>query len=388
MGHYFEGKTHYEYSQKILAPRVQHVQRLMDQYQNDPVDVARHLYEDVYKKSGSVASDDLQSSFSGGVHALFRLLIEKALEGDYTSYSRAAHTGRVTTIVGPLMEYMGSGPTMNEVLMAYHILSHQHLNGPTYEVTGSLAKQLCDTELRGVYTDEIRLPFPAIYLDLPPTDGFEVNNPDTGIHRICGIYVTEDRGGETPILRVYVVGEPKGTAGGLPDDATLYYNLDLDPGTLAEDSFRKAEARAKTAGVLQDVYGGAQWHSIYSWVLNVVLYLTWGEPGEDWMANKEARDLWNRIQRLPKGSKKRKKLNDRFHKLDPQRRIVLGRGIKYDRPEGHKIGQKIATTFRVSGHWKRQHYGKGKQEVKRIFIEPYWKGTGDTVLTPRQYTVK
>ena len=106
------------------------------------------------------------------------------------------------------------------------------------------------------------------------------------------------------------------------------------------------------------------------------------------MRNKEARDLWGRIEKAKKGSTRRKQLHARFKKLDPQRRIILGRGVQYKRPEGFTLGTKIASTFRVAGHWKRQHYGVGRQEVKRIFIEPYWKGSGDTDAIPRQYIVK
>lgn len=379
MGHYYQGKTHYEYSKKVLKPHLGPMRKLMDVSEgnlaNAVVDLASHLQKTPL------------SYLSGVVHSMFLVIVEHALKDDYLGYSKAVEDGTISRLAGPMMDLLGAAPTTNELLMVYHLSAQEKSLGPTYEISGALAKQLFDTELRGVYTDEVRLPFPSIYIDLPSTEDLTIYNTMTGIHQLCGAYVTEDTSGDVPTLRIYAIGAPKGVRDGLPDDATLYYNLKMVPGTLAEEAFQRTEAEATHTGVLKNIEG-THWRTIYSWVLNVILYLTWGEPGEHWMANKDARLLWERIKKAPKGSKKRKALHDRFRKLDPQNRIVLGRGIKYERPEGHKPGQKIASTFRVSGHWKRQRYGKGRQEEKRIFIEPYWKGSGDTALKPRTYTVK
>ena len=384
MGHYYQGMTHYEYTTKFLKPHLTKMRKTLDVCGWDPLVAIHKVYEEAQTNNRQKTDDVL---FSGSVHAMFHLIVERGLGSEFTSYSRAVHEGEILKLISRLMDFMGHGPTMNEVLMAYHMHAQEKVNGPTYEVTGSLVRQLCDTEIKGVYADEIRLPFPSVYIDLPPSEDFVVFNPDTGTHPVCGIYVTEDKSADVTSLRAYVVGVPKGDIEGLPDDATLYYNLKLEPGILADEAFDRAEKLAKETNVLQHVEG-AKWRDIYSWILNVVLYITWSSPGESWMANKEARQLWARIQKAPKGSKKRKALNDRFQKLDPQHRIVLGRGIKYERPAEHKPGRKIASTFRVSGHWKRQRYGKGRQEEKRIFIEPYWKGSGDTALKPKTYNVK
>ena len=380
MGHYHKGLTHYESMHKILIPHIDTVKKTLRECDDDPLRTLRTL-------RGLPA-------FSGAngytcVHTVFMCLVDAALDGDYGSYRKTLVTGNMVDVISDLVEFLGVATTMNEVLMNYHILAQKNLRGPTYEMTGSLVRQLSDTEIRGVCTDEIRLPFQSIYVDLPTVSGLYVNHPTTGKHSLCGMYIAEDNWEDVRMLRVYLVGEPKGEIDGVPDDATMYYNLELTPGMLADDAFLASQARAAAANMVNSDYVNAVgWYQIYSWVLNLVLYLTWGEPGEKWMSNKEARDLWGRIQKANKGSARRKRLHERFKKLDPRNRIVIGRGVRYDRPEGHKEGTKIASTFRVAGHWKRQHYGKGNQEVKRIFIEPYWTGSGDTAIRPRTYLAK
>jgi len=77
--------------------------------------------------------------------------------------------------------------------------------------------------------------------------------------------------------------------------------------------------------------------------------------------------------------------------LDVPRIWVVGRDVKLDREltaasralSEHEAGRggtwKLQRRFVVRGHERNQRFGRGRAEIKRIFIRPFWKGPKDSV---------
>jgi len=173
--------------------------------------------------------------------------------------------------------------------------------------------------------------------------------------------------------------------GGIWDDAILYFQIALIAGKSIDECMDLEQIFMQAAQKADKVPGGfgewTEWRAAFDWLMNVILYATYVEPGENWEVNKEARNLWNRIEKLPKGAK-RDRLKERYRALPKQPRILLGKSIAVQRgrPEGveqlRSSREALTLRVQVAGHWKRVAYGPGRSERRWQWIEPYWRGEG------------
>lgn len=307
----------------------------------------------------------------------------------------------------------GEAAVLTMLVMLYHFIAHENAGRRVYRVTDALSEKLVHTELRGLLCTDLRLPFENVYLQVPENARLRVYNSDSGWHRCVGIYITEDKGAQgegfkkflesqgRPIRREYsgrdwrfmAVGEARGflqseLGGFAHDDALSYFRVPLPETFTVDEAVEATTQYMKDVGDRTDwVNMEDEWHRIFRWAMNAMLYATWTEPGEAWMANKDARQLWNRIQKTDKKSKKRSNLSRKFQKLDPQKRILLGKNVVVDRgitkslSESREQGSSMVVRTRVSGHWRRQAHGTGRKLRKLIWIEPFWKGPVDGVIS-------
>jgi len=294
------------------------------------------------------------------------------------------------------------GEVVSTLQVNYQWLCHEKAGKRVYEVSPGLAEQLRYTEIRGVRAEDLRLPYESIYIQVPKESGLKVWNVETKWHRVIGAYITEERCmneedayeaqgvvGNLRGWRILMVGEDKSPDPAEPgDDALAFYRVLLKDGTKLTDIVQKAreemDNNTRAVESTWDPRMSEDWEPQFQWCMNVILYATWQEPGEHWMANKEARQLWNRIQKTA-SKKKRKDLNKKFQSLDPQRRIKLGKSIIIDRKRkgGGDLPDKFQTLpreaplmrikTRVSGFWKNVPYGP-KHSLRRYqWIEPHWR---------------
>jgi hypothetical protein len=308
---------------------------------------------------------------------------------------------------------------MSIIVTQYHMLNHERCGKRVYSVSAGLAEQLAHTELRGLDTDDLRLPYESIYVMVPKSAGLQVYNNETGWHSVIGVYVTEDpdinidhpdgKSGACRGWRILVCGEPKETE--IPDsemmggnDALSFWKTALPQGMKLDKALdwmqKVMEQDLKEHPAARFTEMETAWRAIFTWLMNVVLYVTWTEPGDHWVANKEARQLWDRLKKLPRNSSKRKNLNRRFQTLNPQRRIVVGKHIVVDRSRNsngdlqksgankHDSGNALMVRTRVAGHWKRQVCGKGRSDRKFIHVEPYWRGPDGAVIATTRHEVR
>lgn len=305
---------------------------------------------------------------------------------------------------------MVPGALSFSLVLTYFMAAFEREGKRVYTVSPGLAEKLCHTELRGLSCEDLRLPYPAIYIEVPAKADLQIWNDETGWHRLEGVYVIEDPdvlGGADGMdflerervawglqpgellrgWRFLLVGECKdpGNAEKMGDDAVYYYRVPLPAGLEVEEAIRKSRDNAFIGRDRDRMRSEAldpdeQWKQVFSWVMNLIMYVTWCEPGERWMLNREARQLWERAQKAPKGSAKRKRLHQEFQKFDPRWRIQLGKHILVQRHEegpergaGQPRGPMTVISW-VAGHWKRVAYGPGRSQRRWQHIEPYRRG--------------
>lgn len=272
----------------------------------------------------------------------------------------------------------------------YHTLCHKKAGGKVYEVSGGLAAQLVDTELRGLTVDDIALPYESVCLVVPKETGLRVWNRDTEWHVLESIYIIEVRESDGIRRWRFLLNGTSKNPNNVLDDALVYFALDLLDNKKIDEIIEVADAHLKkvestapgSVGLMAE-----EWIKVFHWALNVIIYATWPDAEREHVQlNKEAKHLWDRIQKTPKGPK-RDRLKLHYKDLDPRSRIKLGKSVVYisrDKAQlsehGHHAGRPLTLRIRVQGHWKKQFHGPKRALRKLIWIQPYWKGPEDGVL--------
>ncbi len=263
-----------------------------------------------------------------------------------------------------------------------HILYHAAALRRTrrfYRVTKALAERLHRTELRGLRTNDVRLPYPAIYIEVPPGD-LRVWNDQTAWHRLTGIYVSEELDDERN-WQILACGESKGElVPGMPDDAVVYWKMQL-PDDLGLD---EAIALSATQDMTEVDHPQAQqaiaqfkrqeWRSIFRWILNLVMYATSVDARVE--IDQASQKAW-RDRQQHKSKAKREAAAVRWRRLGHT--MVVGRGL--EPMKGHEL--RVRTM--VTGHWRNVAYGPGLRDHRSRWIEPYFRGPVDAPLTETQH---
>lgn len=438
-------KTHYERLMGPLQASRQYARQALT-YGGGKLspDVAAELFRAVWRRARTVAIRDPQGklrefNFSSSLErlqALYYEVINLFLDALPDPYSESAlMTLPAYQEVVKMFFEQGFDDSRQSVMLsiAYQTLSWERAGSRTYVVTPGLGEQLSATELRGVPTDDLKLPYESLFVVVPREAGLFLEDPKSGMHRVEGMYVTREsfrvkgdtvqsyiqsRGLVRPELepvnswRVMVVGEDKSPdPDGMPnDDALNFFQVLLPPGALIEEALDYSEKTymddVKGMDIWKDpVFQGhidsvqKCWRQMFRWLMNVILYTTWTDPGEKWMPNREARQLWERIQKLPKGPK-RKALLERFQKSDRQQHIILGKNVVVSRQllDYESPGQEDTTAgaargelrvrTRVAGHWRRVAHGPGRTERRWQFIEPFWRGPEDGILNAPKHELR
>jgi hypothetical protein len=414
--------THYERMSQVLGGR-QELRQLIHEFGRDGANV-----DDVWKIAplimGEVPSSELVGLPPSKVREYLRLVrpdwassvhleIQKYLldhQVDKYSMSELYTSSSYYRLSQHLKHICGSGAASSTLHMNYQWISHERAGKRVFQVSPGLADQLRHTEIRGIMAEDIQLPYESIYIQVPQEAGLKIWNEQTQWHRVVGVYITEDhcmeikdaytisdKPGDKRGWRVLVIGEDKAKDTRYGDDAMAFSRVllhdDMRLTDIIDLAFREMREWERVEGSSQSPKLSSKWEENFRWYLNVVLYITWQEPGEHWIANKEARQLWNRIQKTA-SKKKRKALNKKFQKLDPKKRIRLGSGILIDRkrpksaPEnsgqngGSRKIEPSRIMTRVVGHWKHVPYGPMRKQRRYQWIEPYWRNKDG--LAPEQ----
>jgi hypothetical protein len=209
------------------------------------------------------------------------------------------------------------------------------------------------------------------------------------LERITGLYVVENSSVEKRKWSLLIYDQ---------QDRYAAISVNLTPGLKVADclsdfseqrrAIRENDQDPRTNFSAQDVTSAI---GMFRWLANLVLYCTYSEPGEHWIANKQARKLWERAQRA--SGKKRQRLFAQYNGLGVLPRYLLGkRFIDRSRETSTGLvsgmGSPLQVRTRVAGHWRRQPCGEGRQDRKIIHVESYWRGPEDGVLSETRHKAK
>jgi hypothetical protein len=404
---------HYELAYDFIYGRlsqkdIDHIKNVYDK-SSDIVSAWEHLANEGLRKSVSI-----MDSFSMAVNLEFLQRMQKRL-GTFVSFCQLSESIEFRAVHDALCAEYPEQLIVLNFMTLFYINAHMKTGCHNYQVSDGLAIKLRNTELRGLTCDELRLPYEAIFIVVPKAASLKCYNTETNFHDVEAIYVVEDRDYKgNRSWRIMIVGHDKGMEensasskemrqlhGRLDrhpyyrNDAVVFFRLELPAGDLVSDALSVAHAQY-TEEKARATWGKQidLWQPLFSWVMNVVLYATHTEPGKHWIVDKQARQLWERAQKKPKGSKARKKVLDQYSKSRKTAVKLLGQHITIDRQlyqlteKSQGQGKPLNVRFRVEGHWRKQRYGKGLKEVKTIWIEPFWKGPTDGVEVAPSHILK
>lgn len=216
----------------------------------------------------------------------------------------------------------------------------------TYRVLPGLESRLSNTELRGIKGKNIKLPFNGnIWVEMEHRC-FVLSQTENVIHLT---WIDEKNDKDTPFWCSW--------------ELTLEPDVPLQQQKINDDA-------------------------IFRFVVNVVMYITnchYREEFRQEPTNAEWVSLGERIQKLPAGAKK-ERLKERRRQLDPEYKIIIGKGVRSMQEEKDDLDKKsLSVRTLVSGHWRNQVSGARKDAFgnaipaenrahELIFIEPFWRG--------------
>lgn len=358
--------------------------------------------------------------FNKCLHFVGTLISKEGMKIEPFCFSKAALNGGVDIFLKAFYGMLGLDMSDNERYfrsnLINHLACHDMAGNWVYQITSGLSGALKDTELRGLVTDDLHLPYPALYLEVPKNSGLKVWNYDSGWHDLEGMYIVEDpkyfytvkytdpietlKDPTLPTCRVWrfmLVGERKGTydinGHEVDNDALSFFRVSLLPGKTLDDAIKileeemKIESEADSFGEMANY-----WTVPFKWAMNAIMYTTNIEAGHMIVTNREVTKLQNRIAKIKGKTKKKQQLQQRLNSLDPKKRIILGEKITINRKEGEPsekdIGFDLNVRVQVAGHWRRVPYGPRSSLRKWKWIQPYWKGPEDGVFKNKKHVLR
>jgi hypothetical protein len=293
-----------------------------------------------------------------------------------------------------LKEFSGEAAANSFITDCWQRASWKKAGRKVYEVSPGLAEHLTNTEVHNVQTEFVNLPFNTICVQVPWQAKLELpgriadrmikTHPDSklvpiGTQAVNCIMVSATvdmyEGIATKVWQVTIVSDGQhGIIDGIPDFACYSFPVPFFEGKTIEDCIKYR--RKMVDNMKKELYPDPIWEVYFKWILNFVLYLSY-EPAvamEEIISNKDYRLLKERIIKLPPGEKK-KRLNERLRSTPKNERLYVGRG--FPRVPTHSepgSGKPLTVRTMVTGHWRNQAFGTGRQEHKLIWIRPFWRG--------------
>lgn len=294
--------------------------------------------------------------------------------------------------------------------VSYQVKNYERHGKHCYVVSEGLATLLALTELRGLKCEDLHLPFPCVYLEIPKSLGFKIYNAMSGWHPVEGMYISEDTKDSarhagfnaSPELdgkrswRVCVVGAPNEQAIHSLDDALVYFTIPLLEGWTLDAALEDVVGRMRNNAMLDPSLrvntdeSVTQWLATFRWALNVMVYATTPDSEHETIrSNPDAEAIWRRLQKVPAG-KKREDLKSRLKNMDQRVRTLLGKSVKLtpslrsmaEHKANGGTGKSLVVRTLVSGHWQRYAVGEGRKERAWRFRQPFWRGPDTAPVAP------
>ena len=326
---------------------------------SEPMVLAESEYPG-YKKFANVAALDLRQALS---HVKERDMSSAQL----AATSQRAVTGSILATLYPLWDYMKAST----------------LSDPNvFSVNDSLIEKLMNTDVGNVVPDDVRLPFPGIYISIPHGSKIlESRNQLTGFHEISLIGIGEGLSKGKRAMFVVMWGEPHSHGSSPGDDHVYSFEFSLpDGGSRSLTELFEADASEARIGletenrrperdVLRfygesfDLFDAAA--LLRRLVINFCLYLN--SPNPDIEPTRSGQGKWGETELTrPKRTKVRvSKKRSGKPKMGRAKEWDVGRNV------AKLVRRSMTTDILVRGHFRNQPFGVGRAKRRVIWIEPH-----------------
>jgi hypothetical protein len=290
--------------------------------------------------------------------------------------------------------------------LRFHMLAHERGGKRVYDVSDDLGLLLKETELRGLVTENLQLPFPAIYINVPASVDLRISTRKFVNQKLMGVYIVEqsdavdcdleekanyredggldihpDYNGREKHRAWMMLFISEDVKKDVPDHAIFNHVLHLKPELPLDDVIQGSVADYQRAAAYGLIHKDMteKWIGIFRFCLNTIVYATQSEPDPAVLENNPlAASLWQKTRAMPAHSKKRKALEAKAA-ASSEKRYVLGSSIVVDRSKmpatgASGTGQPLNVRVLVSGHWRRIAHGQGRTERRLTWIKPFWRG--------------
>lgn len=301
---------------------------------------------------------------------------------DYSLYA----THPLTKAMSAFEDYLaqsqpGISPAYSETLRIKSWIEASYtLNGmKNYAVSPGIVSRLQHTEFRGLKTDDLQLPFPALHIRIPGKElNLTLDNSLSGAHTLDGVYIAEATYQSRRSWRFMLWGGSKNS--NYFDDALYHFDVELYPDmSLDECVERNYQSVLQTTRSGSDaLYFQNHFHDLFRLFLNIILYATGSDADlreEINPAHVKARD---QLQKHAPGSLKHTRAKKDLKAAPEYRVIHIGRAVSMLPPETlATVRGPITVRTLVTGHYRNQVCGIGRQDRKRIWIQPFWRGSSE-----------
>lgn len=374
-------ETHFDRVKAMLKGDDTRIEKMMEKTATPMAAIELALEGAIQKGVRDVA---LQEYVSAGLLAAIRFTLRHSQHP--FSVEGLANNPGFDEVVKTLFkgdEGIGATAIGNHRFIAWHELGGQRV----YEVSPGLTQQLQDTELRGLNTEDLKLPYPAIYIQLPPAGehSLYIANDKTQ-PPVEGIYLVEDNERKAGrCWHVMVAGKwPRPDQKSPLEDVVHFFRILLPEGLTIDQALERSRQDMKGWNLVQPAKFELMdaWEPLFRFAMNVVIYATWGEAErESVWRDKEARHVSERMHKAAKGSTKREKLRQQLRDMDTRVYTYLGRSLRPEPKEAASTGKPLEVRVRVQGHWRNQAHGPGHSLRKLIWIKPFWRGSDGLPLS-------
>jgi len=315
----------------------------------------------------------------------------------HETFARMVAEQVAMSMAGHPQAQQGAGYVSGQILMAVHTtlfpiwtyMKASKLGEPNvFAVRDSLVEKLLNTDIDNVRADEVRLPFPGLYVSFPFGDKLLLlRNQQTGFHEVSFVGIAEgELGGERSLFCTFW-GEPQPGGRATSDDHVYSFSFDLPSGddsslsALLESADERQRREMEEHGIPLmikrdvarlydesfDFYDAVG--LLRRFVINFCLYLS--SPHPDIEPTRGGQRHWETVAgaREPKRTKVRvsRKTSRRKGKVQAASYAVWDVGRNVEKLQRRSV----ATDILVRGHFRHQAHGVGRALRKIIWIEPH-----------------
>lgn len=268
--------------------------------------------------------------------------------------------------------------------------------GQTFSFALPLAAKLMLTDIGHIRWSELKLPFPAFVIQLPPELATLVD-PSTGLHRLDSILVVDGHANGRRRVELLFTGQENENSSRMGDDANVYANLWCNEEShLVADAikFSQAEDTDRKFALFAGKEGDEATKMLMSWAVAMVVYLTDFPEDRAQVRPVAEKELEEKISSMQGKARRNAKSRLRAMKREPLP-FQVGTHVTLD-PRLAKLAAQIGSgvfvppsvASYVRGHRKMQPYGPGRAQRRPIWVDPYWRNLEAGPHSSKTYDVK